>query len=304
MNFGRILVLLIACTAIAGCSATPSREADAEQPAVAQQQEATVPVAPQVEPTPTPVVSNEGLPIQVLTSKSGSASDTDRAALLAAAHKSSGITDSQYYVWQLLKQGSTAVGDFQGTSSAKRTLVVFEKRDGVWTVVSKVKYLDATESGVKDASAAISSKLAADIDYVVPVSVDEYYKANASAVRKLPTGGKMYAPTRLPEGFKKASSTNLDQGSSSVEYRNGAARFTVFAWISGEYGDDPGPKATSTGLRYGDMAATMDPSFNYRTDSSAKGPFLTAAGGNQAVSGLGVSPGMMAAVAESMVQVR
>jgi hypothetical protein len=93
------------------------------------------------------------------------------------------------------------------------------------------------------------------------------------------------------------------EGSSSVEYARGDARLTYFAWVSGDYGEGPTPTDVYTGLWFGDQSASMDSAFYYRTDDAREGSFLTAQGWNQVVCAVGITPGMVAAVAESMVRV-
>lgn len=247
---------------------------------------------------PTPTVA----PIRDLADAEANANDPERMALLVAAHAHSGIADKTYRVWQLLAQGDVAVGDLQGASSAKRLLVVFQKDAGTWTVAVTDTFLDASEAKLKKAVPAVGAALAKKVDFVVPVKVDPFFAKSRAAMRMMSGASVIYAPTRLPEGFT-ASARSTD-GSINIEYTKGAKRLTYFAWISGEYGEGERPKATFTGLRFGGLEATMDAAFFYRTDSSKRGPFLTAAGGSQVVSGLGVSPGMVAAVAASMVKVK
>ena len=298
------VAVLVLCIAIAGygCVRVAQERASSNRPPSTPATDAVpaVSTAATAEPVAERKSSNEGLPINDLTAPDPKS--VARKELLAIAHKSSGIPDKQYYVWQLLQQGTSAVGNLQGSESAEHMLVVFEQKNGVWTVLSSTKYLDAGEAGLKGVSPEITDALAERVDFVVPVEIDDFYLKSRSVLGQMDSGTPMYAPTRLPEGFAMTSSSN-DGGSIGAEYTNGSKKLTCFAWISGEYGEGDTPKETYTRLRFDGKSATMDGSFYYRTNEGKKGPFLTAAGGYQVVSGLGASPGMVAAVAESMVVV-
>lgn len=267
-------------------------------------------VAP-VETEPDPSAVNTGLPVQDISDKVAAGDSPDRKALLAVAHTATGIPDSEpFYVWQLYAQGSSAVGDLQGSTSGSRLLVAFENDGSGWKAVYQKKFIDASESELLASCPLVTDELAQRVDFVVPVEIDDFYLRergileSASAEMGSEDAGTMYAPTRLPEGFVMAGSTSIAEGSSSVEYVRGDARLTYFAWISGDYGDQPTPEDIYTGLRFGDLPASMDSLFYYRTHGPEQGPFLTASGWYQVVCGVGITPGMVAAVAESMVRVR
>lgn len=266
-------------------------------------------VAP-IETEPDPSAVNAGLPIQDISDKVAAGDSPDRKALLAVAHAATGIPDSEpFYVWQLYAQGSSAVGDLQGSTSGNRLLVAFENDGSGWKVVYQKKFIDASESELLASSSVITDDLAQWVDFVVPVEIDDFYVQergileSASAEMDSYNPGSMYAPTRLPEDFAMVGTRSISEGASSVEYARGDARLTYFAWISGDYGDQPTPDDIYTSLRFGDLPASMDSAFYYRDSRPEQGPYLTARG-HHVVCAVGISPGMVAAVAESMVRVK
>lgn len=301
MRIIKALVAVVLVGALAGCSSGAKQPEKPQAGGVTSSSETSIAASASAAVT-TPVVTqnaNEGQPIENLTAKGSGA---ERDALLEAAHASAGISDKTFYVWQLYRQGDSAVGDLQGSKSAKRKLVVLERSDGQWRVIGSTKYLDATEAWLKGTSPAITAAMVGEVGFVVPVEVDAFYRRVAPTVREMSGGSaRVWAPTRLPEGFKLAHTE--DGGAASAEYVSGDRRITYFAWISGDYGEGETPEAAFTSLRFGPMSATMDGSFPYRTDSDQEGPFLTAKSWNQVVTGVGVTPGMVAAVAESMAEV-
>ena len=246
---------------------------------------------------------NEGLPIADISDKTTAGANADRPLLLEAAHAATGLP-GDFYVWQLYTQGTTAVGDLQERASATRLLVVFEHDGTAWSVVHQEPFLDASEAALLTAVPAVSTELAERVDFVVPVPVDAFYTANVAnlasiaAASGVPTA--MYAPTRLPEGFTLAS-TEADY-TITAEYRNGDARLLYYALIIGDYGEDA-PELIFDNLRFGDLPARMDSSFPFLDGTTAEGPHLTAGESFQALCGSDLSPGMVAAVAQSMVRV-
>lgn len=250
-----------------------------------------------------PANPNEGLLIADISDKTQAGSNPDRAALLEAAHAATGLP-GDFYVWQLYTQGTTAVGDLQERASATRLLVVFERSGSAWSVAHQEPFLDASEQALLSAVPAVSSELAERVDFVVPVPVDAFYTANAAQLVSFAgengVQSAMYAPTRLPEGFTLAS-TEADF-TFSAEYTSGNARLLYYALIIGDYGEDA-PETIFDSLWFGDLPAQMDSSFPFLDGSAAEGPHLTATGNFQALCGSGVSPGMVAAVAQSMVRV-
>jgi hypothetical protein len=302
MRYATLWVLCAGVLALSGCtfaqsgargSATASATVDATQAAKGD-----------------PSLANEGLPIEDLADKAKSSSQQDRTAIIETAHSATGIADL-FYVWQLVKQGDTAVADVQGSKSAKRVLVALQRKSGEWTAVYQVRYLDASRDALLKAAPSTTDALAARVEFVVPVPVNEFYVRNRSLVTdfaadaEMPDGLMvMRAPTRLPEGFVMGTPVaDQDGGGIRAEYSNGARRLTYFPLTIGDFAEDDSPSYTYTALRFGGLEASMDRSFHYPFSSTETGPYLSAASGFQALSGLGVSPGQIAAVAESMVSV-
>lgn len=270
---------------------------------------------PTVETTPsvevTPVVQdlsspNEGLPVVNISDKTRAAGNPDRPVLLDAARKAAGLT-GQFYVWQLYIQGTTAVGDLQETKSATRTLFAFERDGAGWRVVHQKPFLDASEAELLESAPSITQGLAEYVDFVVPVPVNEFFVKNAPALRAFAAEWglsiTMHAPTRLPEGFVLEDTIVRDQNMSAW-YRNGSARIVVWPLIYGDYGEKP-PQAIFDNVRFGSEVAFMDSSYWLLSSDSfgEEGPMLLGPGGYQVVEGANVSPGMVAAVAQSMVRV-
>lgn len=267
-------------------------------------------VVASVETEPDPSAVNAGLPVQDISDKVAAGDSPDRKALLAVAHAATGIPDSEpFYVWQLYAQGSSAVGDLQGSTSGNRLLVAFENDGSGWKAVYQKKFIDASEAELVASCPMVTDELAQRVDFVVPIEIDDFYVQergileSASAQMDSYNPGSMYAPTRLPEDFAVVGTRSISEGASSVEYARGDARLTYFAWMSGDYGDQPTPDDIYTSLRFGDLPASMDSAFYYRTDGPEQGPFLTARG-HHVVCAVGIMPGMVAAVAESMVRVK
>ena len=298
MRYARLAVICAIVFGLVGC--TPARGGLSRTTGRSTPSTDTAPATLTVKPDPSS--ANNGLPLEDLADKAKNPASGDRAAILDAAHRATGIKDL-FYVWQLVKQGNTAVADVQASKSGAHLLVGLAKGPGGWQVVYQVRFLDASESGLVAAVPAMTSELVNQVDFVVPVPIDDFYVRNRDAAKAQLGGAPLYAPTRLPKGFTLIRSQGLDAGSLSAEYGFGKQRLSYAAWVSGDYGEGDQPKTTYTGLRFGGTSATMDGAFFYQGDSTARGPFLTAEGGNQTVCGLGVSPGIVAAVAESMVPV-
>lgn len=265
--------------------------------------EPTVPADPQAGPAS----PNEGLPIVDLANKTAAGDDADREALLSVAHSATGIAED-FYVWQLLVQGTSAVGDLQGSASGERKLVAFERDGYAWRATYQVRFLDASEAALREASALVTAELAERVEFVVPVDVDPYFERVAAA---LVTGGRangiadmgVYAPTRLPEGFALSGTEGAEGAFSAARYSAGdkALEYTIIT--GSDYGEVT-PRATYTRLRFGDLRAEMDASFRF-SEWVGEGVHLhTFERGEHYLSARGVSPGMVAAVAESMVRVR
>ena len=250
---------------------------------------------------------NEGLPIVDVTDAAASASYPDRAALLDTAHAATGIVED-FYVWQLYVQGTSAVGDLQGSSSGTRLLVVFERDGAGWKAVYQTEFLDASEDALLEAAPLVSPELAGRVDFVVPVAVDPFFEGVADA---LVSGGRangigdmgVYAPTRLPEGFTLSGTEGAEGAYASARYSAGAAALEYTIITGSDYGDVT-PDATYTRLRFGDLRSEMDASFRF-SEWVGEGVHLhTFDRGEHYLSARGISPGMVAAVAESMVRVR
>lgn len=300
MRYARVAVLCAIVFGLVGC--TPARFGLSDTTGKSTPSTAAVAATQSVKPDPS--ATNKGLPLEDLADKAKNPASGDRAAILDVARRATGIASSDsFYVWQLVKQGNTAVADVQASKSGKHLLVGLAKGQGGWQVVYQVRFLDASESGLAAAVPAMTSEFVNRVDFVSPVPIDDFYVRNRDAAKAQLGGAPLYAPTRLPKGFTLIRSQGLDAGSLSAEYGFGKQRLSYAAWVSGDYGEGDQPKTTYTGLRFGGTSATMDGAFFYMGDSADRGPFLTADGGNQTVCGLGVSPGIVAAVAESMVPV-
>lgn len=277
------------------------------QPKAVDSSQAETTATASLEPDPSAV--NEGLPIQDIGDKVVAGDSPDRVALLTAAHSATGITED-FYVWQLYVQGSSAVGDLQGSTSGNRLLVSFENDGSGWKAAYQKKFIDASEAELLTSSPLVTDELAQRVDFVVPVAIDDFYLSKRARLianaREMGETTAMYAPTRLPEGYTPNSETIdydylVEDSVFKVEYRSGSSRLVYYPWLYGDYGEE-WPDATFGNLRFGDQVAIMDSSFyfydGYTTEG--QGPHLLT--GFQAVCGLEISPGMVAAVAESMVK--
>ena len=270
-------------------------------------------VAPvETEPDPDPSAVNTGLPVQDISDIVAAGDSPDRKALLAVAHTATGIPDSEpFYVWQLYLQGSSAVGDLQGSTSGNRLLVAFENDGSGWQAVYQKKFIDAGESELLASCPLVTDELAQRVDFVVPVTADPFYNSIADTLVRAGraagvSGMAVYAPTRLPEGFTLAQANNNDGYSASVMYASGSARLEYVIIIASDYGDET-PEFGYNNLSFGDLKANMARSFgNSRTSPDiGTGPHLmTSQAGEHYMLGENISPGMVAAVAESMVRVR
>lgn len=299
----KVLAGLGVLFALAGCRCAPATPAPA--PESTHTAEATAPAGGSGSSS-APDDGNEGRPIVDLANKAAAGADPDRAALLQAAHQATGIMDD-LYVWQLYVQGTSAVGDVQGSTSAKRELVVFERADDGWKVVHHVRFIDASESALLSAAPAVTRELAEQVEFVVPVAVDPLFAKGAGPLIK---NGKasgvsamaVYAPTRLPEGFALVGS-HFDEYSAEVRYAAGPKKLTYTIIVASDYGENQ-PRTVYSKLRFGDRTAFMDDRFDWG-DGPGPGPHLmTAACGEHYLQGAGISPGIVAAVAESMVRVK
>jgi hypothetical protein len=244
------------------------------------------------------------VPIADLADKTTAGDNPDRAAILEVAHAQTGIADD-FYVWQLYVQGNTAVCDVQGSTSARRMLIALARDGGGWKAVYQVGFLDASEAALLKAAPSVTAELAERVDFVVPVEVDPFFGSGADVL--VSTGRSagvsemaVYAPTRLPEGLTLAGTDNHEY-SASAHYASGARRLSYIIIVASDYGEQ-GPDVIYSNLRFGDIAAFMDNSFNWEGGS---GPHLmSGTRGEHYLQGTGISPGMVAAVAESMVRVK
>ena len=303
MKLARVLLVLGLLFALVGCSCTPDTAPEAtpasESTAAA---EATTPATPPA----SPAAANEGLPIVDISDKAKAGADPDRTALLDVAHAATGITDD-FYVWQLYVQGSTAVGDLQGSTSGKRVLVAFERSGQAWAAVHQVRFIDASEDALLAAAPSVTGELAERVDFVVPVAVDAVYTKGAGPlVASGKAGGvaamAVYAPTRLPEGFALTAS-RFDEYSAEVSYASGSRKLAYTIIVASDYGEFH-PEVIYDDLRFGDQTAFMDGSFDWSDDLGPGPHLMTGACGEHYLQGDGISPGMVAAVAESMVRVK
>ena len=171
-----------------------------------------------------------------------------------------------------------------------------------------VRFLDASEDALLAEAPSVSTELAERVDFVVPVEVDPYFESVASA---LVTGGRamgfddmgVYAPTRLPEGFVLSGTEGAEGASATARYSAGDAVLEYTIITGSDYGEVT-PTDDFTRLRFGDIGATMARSFLF-SQAVGDGPHLhTYDRGEHYLSARDVSPGMVAAVAESMVRVR
>ncbi|MBN2848069.1 MAG: hypothetical protein JXP72_06420 [Coriobacteriia bacterium] len=297
----RVLVVAALLLTVWGCVRADEVPSADTPPAEPQGQSVT-------EPESAPASPNDGLPIRDIAE--AVTDDPDRAALLDAAHAATGITED-FYVWQLYVQGTTAVGDLQGSVSGDRVLVALVRDGDGWTTAHEERFIDASEAALLEAVPAVSTELAERVEFVVPVEVDPFFSLIAD---QLVANGRewgvevmaVYAPTRLPEGFAIDEATNYEYQSAVVDYTQADRRLSYVIIIASDYGEDA-PDFGYTGLRFGDLPALMARSFNNAGlgDGMGQGPHLaTRAAGEHYVVGEGVSPGMVAAVAESMVRVK
>ena len=270
-----------------------------------------------------PTAVNEGLPIQDISLQTVAAEDPNGKALLSVAHAATGIPDDEpFYVWQLYVQGNSAVGDLQGSTSGRRLLVAFEHDGTAWNAVYQKKFIDASEAELQAACPSVTDELAQRVDFVVPVPVIDRYLWYRDEVAQLAdyvagAGAEvvMYAPTRLPEGFTLDSWDPSQLNNDAiypyfrVNYLRGEDQLVLTPFVVDEVGGEYLEfdwDSDYENLIFGPQTAVMDsdcvqgefpgPGWD---EQGPRGPVLMSA--YSYVQGTDVSPGMVAAVAESMV---
>lgn len=317
MRITRLAPAVLVILLLAGCGRTPESPAEDANGTLETPTGPTATVEAAAESSPAAdapgdatISPNEGLPVEDLTDKAKAGPNPTRADLLALAHSATGIADD-FYVWQLYRQGTSAVGDLQGSRSGKRTLVAFELTDGEWKAVYEHTFIDASRAALREAVPGVTAELADGLEFVVPVPTDFYSEVDLVRLYRAESGGYTdeqvlstltYAPTRMPEGFAMRD-RDFSGGTSYVEYAKGESVLIYYPLAIWDYQESDSPDKDYTNLRFGDRTATMDRS--YGAGREGVGPELISdRGGYQVISATNVSPGMVAAVAESMVRVK
>lgn len=309
-----VLLCLVALLvlSLAGCaSSTPEvRSQDSNLASVEPTQ--TEPDDAAIEPADLAAI-NEGKPIDTIADPV----NATRKSLMAAAHEYLGVpADDKFLGWQCIVQGTTAVLDLQPVKGGQRELMAFVDTGDGWKGTYRIKYLDATSGALLDGVPQVTAGLADEVVFMAPVAMDSGYAAAAKTAKSQYGAPNVYAPTRMPEGFRLTKADLAGQG--SFEYSDGSRTIIVHPSIYGDWGEGAPPAHEVSGLRMGDLPATLDRDFDSMLSAGGggkTGPFLIATQrfdspsfGRTAceiwISSYGATPGMVTAVGESMVKVR
>jgi len=155
-----------------------------------------------------------------------------RTALMDAARKYMALPSGRkFFVWQLLVQGKSAIGDIQviapgGAVTGPRSIVALQKVGDTWTATGSWPTLDAKRSSVLQAAPYLTTKIASQIVFFVPFATPSKVKTAAQS-----SSTRVIVPTRIPEGWTfsyEAKPYPGETGWHLQHYKHGKEQIDVF----------------------------------------------------------------------------